>query len=179
MSDPKPEIKGRTIRAEMRTAATPQQVWEAWTDPEKLAHWFTDRASGEAHPGNTMTWFFDRFHLTIPYQILEALPPERLSMLFHSPAGDPGILEILIAHAGGQTVMRLVNSGFREGAAWDEEFEGTDSGWQMSVAILKHYLEHHYGEPRRSFLTMRPAQFGYQQLAPFFREAAGLRRWLA
>ncbi|MGA2595209.1 MAG: SRPBCC domain-containing protein [Bryobacteraceae bacterium] len=179
MTDPRPEIKGRTIRAEIRTSATPQQVWEAWTDPEKLAHWFTDKASGEARPGNTMTWFFDKFNYTIPYQILEALPPERLSMLFHSPAGDPGILEITIEHAGGETVMRLVNSGFRDGAEWDDEFEGTNSGWQMAVAVLQHYLENYFGEPRSSFLAMRPAEFRYEQLGPFFREASGLSRWLA
>ena len=49
----KPEDKpieqtGRILRAEIRTKATPQQAYEAWADPEKIAHWFPDRA--EARP---------------------------------------------------------------------------------------------------------------------------------
>jgi uncharacterized protein YndB with AHSA1/START domain len=43
--------KGKLIRAEMQTSLTPEQAWEAWADPEKIAHWFVDRASGEAKPG--------------------------------------------------------------------------------------------------------------------------------
>jgi uncharacterized protein YndB with AHSA1/START domain len=33
------EHKGRVLRAEIDTSATPQQAWEAWADPEKIAHW--------------------------------------------------------------------------------------------------------------------------------------------
>lgn len=44
------EHKGRVLRAEIETSATPQQAWEAWADPEKIAHWFVDRATGEARP---------------------------------------------------------------------------------------------------------------------------------
>ena len=29
---------GRIIRAEIRTKATPQQAYDAWADPEKIAH---------------------------------------------------------------------------------------------------------------------------------------------
>jgi uncharacterized protein YndB with AHSA1/START domain len=49
------ERKGRMIRAEIATSATPEQAWAAWADPEKIAQWFVDRAEGEAKPGGTMT----------------------------------------------------------------------------------------------------------------------------
>lgn len=48
MADPTNfQHKGRIIRAEMETSATPDQAWEAWADPEKIAQWFVDRATGE------------------------------------------------------------------------------------------------------------------------------------
>jgi uncharacterized protein YndB with AHSA1/START domain len=77
MADPTNfQHKGRIIRAEMETSATPDQAWEAWADPEKIAQWFVDRATGEAKPGGTMTWFFDHVGYVLPYKILNAVPGE-------------------------------------------------------------------------------------------------------
>ena len=35
---------GRRIEAEIRTTATPEEVWKAWTDPSGISSWFTDDA---------------------------------------------------------------------------------------------------------------------------------------
>jgi activator of Hsp90 ATPase-like protein len=64
------EQLGRIIRAEIRTKATPQQAYDAWADPERLAHWFPDRAEGKAEPGATITWIFDKFDCRIPCEVL-------------------------------------------------------------------------------------------------------------
>jgi uncharacterized protein YndB with AHSA1/START domain len=175
------EHKGRIIRAEIRTTATPRQVWEAWTDPAKIAQWFVDRATGEPRVGTTYTWFFDKFNYTMPYEVLEAIPEERFS-LYWSGAGaayPPGIIEVKIEREAGITIVRVVNSGFQEDAKWDEQYEGTVSGWQMAMAILKHYLENYFGQPKTLIFAMRPAQFSYEQLMPFYTTAAGLGQWLA
>jgi uncharacterized protein YndB with AHSA1/START domain len=180
----KPENKpiehlGRIIRAEIRTKATPQQAYDAWADPEKIAHWFPDRAEGKAEPGATITWIFEKFNYRIPYEVLIAQPAERFAIRWNpSPGMNPGILEVTISKEGGETVIRLVNSGFREGAAWDDEFEGTDSGWRMALALLKHYLENYFGTSRASFLVMRPAEFSFDQAVQLQRTAAGLKKWL-
>jgi uncharacterized protein YndB with AHSA1/START domain len=180
----KPENKsiehiGRTIRAEIRTKATPQQAYDAWADPEKIAHWFPDRAEGKAEPGGTITWIFDKFNFRVPYEVLIAQPAEKFAIRWNPQPGlNPGILEVTITKEGGDTVVRLVNSGFREGAEWNEEFEGTESGWHMTLALLKHYLENYFGTPRASFLAMRPAAFSFEQVLPFHRTATGLQEWL-
>lgn len=180
----KPEYKpsehiGRVIRAEIRTSATPQQAYDAWADTEKIAHWFPDRAEGTAEPGATITWIFDTFNYRIPYEVLVAQPPERFTIRWNPPPGmNPGILEVTISRESGETVIRLVNSGFREGAQWDDEFEGVDSGWRMSLAKLKHYLDNFYGIARRSFLVVKPADFSFDTVLAFHRTADGLRRWL-
>lgn len=173
------EHSGRIIRAETRTKATPEQAYEAWADPQKIAQWFTDKAEGKAEPGATMTWIFQRFNYRIPYEVLIAQPDEKFAIRWNPPHGmSPGILEVTISKEGGDTVIRLVNSGFREGAEWNEEFEGVRSGWQMALPILKHYLDHYYGMPRGTFLATRPAEFSFEDVVPFHRSEHGLRQWL-
>jgi uncharacterized protein YndB with AHSA1/START domain len=170
--------KGRMIRAETRTSATPQQAYEAWADPDKIAQWFVDRARGEAKPGGTMTWFFDKFGYELPYKVLAAEPGKLFVLKWEPQQGDAGILEVRIERQGGATVVRLIQSGFREDAAWNEEYEGTVSGWQMSLAILKHYLENSFGRSKTSLLILRPASFRYDQLLDYFLDARKLAMWL-
>ena len=67
---------------------------------------------------------------------------------------------------------------FPEGAEWNEEFEGTASGWRMDLALLKHYLDNYFGSSRTSFRVMRPAEFSFEQVVPLYRTGAGLRKWL-
>ena len=173
------EHRGRKILAEIRTSATPEQVYEAWADPEKIAHWFPDKAQGKAEPGATITWIFERFNYTIPYEVLAAEPGKRFAIRWNPPPGmSAGILEVTITKEGGETVMRLVNSGFREGAEWNDEYDGVDSGWIMALALLKHYVENYFGTPRSSFQAMRPANFAFADVLPFHRTAEGLRKWL-
>ena len=180
----KPENKpiehlGRILRAEIRTKATPQQAYDAWADPEKIAHWFPDRAEGKAEPGATITWVFEKFNYRIPYEVLIAQPAEKFAIRWNPPTGmSAGVLEVTISKEGGETVIKLVNSGFREGAEWNEEFEGTDSGWRMALALLKHYLENYFGISRSSFLAMKSAEFSFDQIVPLHRTAAGLQKWL-
>lgn len=179
MPERKPlDHKGRVLRAEMRTLASPQEVWEAWADPAHLAQWFPDRAEGVAKEGGAFKYSFDRFHYEFPYKVLAAEPPERLAL--YGEYGDrSGILDIVIEKQGGETVLRLINSGFREGAEWEDEYEGVASGWEMLLATLKLYLENYFGKPRRQAFHMRPAAFTYERLLPYFLTPGGLTRWLA
>jgi hypothetical protein len=80
----KPENKpierlGRIIRIEIRTRAKPEQAYDAWAGPEKIAHWFPDRAEGRAEPGATITWIFDKFDYRIPYEVLIAQPARKFA----------------------------------------------------------------------------------------------------
>ena len=168
----------RTISCEMRTTASPAQAFAAWAEPERIAHWFVDRAFGDVRPGGVMTWVFEKFGYEIPYPVLEVTPPEKFVLGGQVPGGPTFRLEIAIAREGGETVVRLFNSGFRDGAQWDEEYQGVASGWHMSLAILKHYLEAHYGTPKRSILVMRPAAVDYATILAWFTEAPRLSQWL-
>jgi uncharacterized protein YndB with AHSA1/START domain len=172
------EHKGRIIRAEIRTSATPQQAWEAWADPQKIAAWFVDRAAGDAKPGGIMTWFFDDFGYQLPYKVVDAIPGSLFVLKWDPPQGDSGILEVRIAREGGATVVRLINSGFREDAKWNDEYEGVNSGWQTALAVLKEYLENYFGRSKNTLLIVRPASYAYDQLREYFFDPAKLSQWL-
>jgi uncharacterized protein YndB with AHSA1/START domain len=169
------------MELEMRTSATPQQVYEAWADPVKLSQWFTDNARGEAKPGSTMYWIFEKFAYEIPYEVVDAVPGKLFALGGELPGRPPFLLEIVIeqGEGEGETVMRLVNSGFLEGGKWDEEYEGVSSGWEMSLALLRYYLERHFGQPKRSFLAIEPAQFSLGEILRWYTEAELLGEWLA
>lgn len=170
--------RGRQLTVKIRTRATPGEVWEAWTDPEKIAHWFVDRARGKPEVGSTFTWIFEKFGYEIPYEVVAAEPGKRFALGGEAPGSGPFLLEVSIAREGGETVVTLVNSGFLDGGQWDEEFEGVVSGWTNALAVLKHYLENYRGRPKTSLLVMRPTDYEYDWLLPYYATAAGLDRWL-
>lgn len=138
--------EGRRVESEIRVNAPAERVWRAWAEAEEIQRWFTDGATGRPVPGEVMTWSFDNFAQGIPYTVVEAMPGEKFSIGFEGPDGRRGLLEITLRQEGGETVVRLVNSGFRDGAAWDEEYEGVRSGWVCALAVLKLYLEMYAGK---------------------------------
>ena len=171
------EHTGRQMKKEIRVAADKERLYSAWADPEHIKRWFTDDASGRALIGETMTWSFDQFAQGIPYTVVAAAPGERFALGYEGPDGRVGLLEITLKQEGGETVVRLVNSGFREGPGWDEEFEGTASGWETALAVLKLYAEKYWGEDKQVFLAMEPAEFEYADLRPWYESAAGVWKW--
>lgn len=178
MNDTKREHQGRVVRKEIRIAATPEEVYEAWADPAQIASWFVDSAVGRAEEGEFMTWIFEHFGYQLPIPVVEAVPGERLVFAGELPGRPPFLQEIFIERDGEETVLRLANSGFGEGEQWDDEYEGVDSGWIMALTTLKHWLERHKGEARTHVLAMSRGQFEYEGMQPLFTTAEGLQSWL-
>lgn len=172
---------GRTIDTGIRIKTTPMRAWQAWADPQQIANWFVDRAEGVARPGAVMTWFFDTFNYRQPVPILAAVPGESLvigSGDAPGPHGHPYVMEITIHKEEGDTVLRLVNSGFSEDANFDDDYEGVVSGWTMALATMKQWLEHYPNSRRAHRIVLQPATYTYEQLRALFHTVAGRKRWL-
>lgn len=170
--------QGRSVEAAMRTSADPMDVWNAWADPEKIAQWFTDGADGWAHKGKEVTWIFDEPGYRLPYHVVESIPGELLAFGGQIPGRPPFRLEVRITREAGETVIRLVNSGFLEGGSFDEEYEGVLSGWTLALAMLKYYVEEHYGHKKSTILLTREANVNFDQLLAWYTDPALLNRWL-
>lgn len=166
----------RRVEASVRVSASPERLWRAWTDPADLSRWFTDRARGEVVEGGTITWIFDQMGMEIPYPVAVADVDRRMVLAGEVPGRGPFALEVTLEADGDETVVRLVNSGFLDGAEWDDEYRSVSSGWTLALALLKHYAEQHSDREKRVVQHYRPADFDWTDLP--YRTAAELSDWL-
>ena len=63
--------------------------------------------------------------------------------------GSPQVVDYIIQAGENGTELRIVHSGFGEGADSDGEYNSTKHGWTVFVRILKHALEIHAEKPCR------------------------------
>lgn len=166
--------RAKEIARQTRIAASPADVWRAWTDPHGLAAWFVERASGRAEPGAAMTWHWDAFGFEARVRVLEAKAPERLVLEMENAPGGARLLEIEIRGEEGGTVLRIVESGFHDD---DRAAEDAASGWQLALGVLRIALEDHPGLARREVLVLEPAPADVVPIE-LFETREGLDRWL-
>lgn len=172
------EHTGRVIQDEMRIAAPPEAVYQAWCDPETVTEWFVGRMEGRMEAGETVTWHWDEAGEGMTQRVVLAEPPHRVVTVMQLPQGV-SYLEVTIEREGGHSVLRLVQSGFGEGPEWDDEYEGMLSGWMIALAVLKLFVERYLGRTRREILVLRDAPYEPDEVLRLQRSEEGLAEWLA
>ena len=143
----------KRLKKEVEITASPAAVWKALTDPEELARWFP--LSAQVTPGAGGSMFLSWGPGCEGESRIEAWEPQKLLRLIEQAGGgatdaQPVTIEWKLEQQGGKTIVRLVQSGFATGAAWEDEyFASTEYGWGFMLINLRHYLERHAGTPRR------------------------------
>ncbi|MBV9493257.1 MAG: SRPBCC domain-containing protein [Acidobacteria bacterium] len=144
----------KKVEAEVTIQATPEEVWRALTEGEELKRWFPLDARVRPGAGGAI-WssFSEGMEWESPITVWE---PNR-----HLRTGDVGgpetvAIDYYIEARGGETVLRLVHSGFGDDA-WDDELDTLNAGWASFLANLRHFLERHPGEPRTMAYFRHPA----------------------
>ena len=133
--------------AETQISASPQQVWDALTDPDAIARFmFGAQVDTDWEEGSAITWSGELDGK--PYQdkgeILEVVESERLRLTHYSPlSGDDDVPESY------HTLdYRLVADGDRTRVTLDQD--GNDSreqadqfaeNWQVMLDNVKEYVE--------------------------------------
>jgi uncharacterized protein YndB with AHSA1/START domain len=144
----------RSHESVIEIKATPEEVFRALTEPGEIVKWFgpearvDPRVGGEYYiswgPGMDMTKIISAWEPGAHFGVSSG------RSIAYSSKGQPvetGVTQIIgvdyyIEAAGdGVTRLRLVQSGFGEGAAWDDEFEGIKTGWAEFLKKLKEVLE--------------------------------------
>ncbi|HEX6105558.1 MAG TPA: SRPBCC domain-containing protein [Gemmatimonadales bacterium] len=142
--------------------ASPDQVWRALTEAEELVRWFPTGARVTPGSGGSMVWSWDgmwdwetRIDGWEPGRLLrlvqeDARPYDSQGRMLPPGMAEPAriAIEFTLESHQGKTRLRLVHSGFGQGAAWDDEIEGITEGWQAELRGLRHYLERHRGQER-------------------------------
>lgn len=153
----------RAFEMTLEIAIPADAVWQAITTAGELVRWFPTRA--DITPGAGGRWLVSwdgNWPWNMDVEIWE--PNRRLRLVdregrpydAQGKAADRSVAPLPIAvdwhleARGGSTSLRLVHSGFGRGGAWDDEYEGVSVGWPLELNGLKHYLERHRGQDRRT-----------------------------
>ncbi len=132
-----------------------EEVWRAITEASEIRRWFAPEVATDPRPGGeySLSWgpgmegkgFFE---------VVDAPHHVRLVSIRTLPGSDKEVRlaqDFYIEGKGGTTVLRLVHSGFPDGADWDNEFNGTKAGWPIFFRVLRHGLTRHRGAAARNF----------------------------
>ncbi len=165
--DPKPVT--RAIDLAIEVPGTPEEVWEAIASGPGITAWFVP-AKVEGRVGGTVDLDFGPGYGSEVARITAWEPPRRFVTEVTGEGRPDFAVEWLVeARDGGTCVVRLINSGFGDGAEWDAEFDATESGWRLFLYNLRLYLTHFPGQPCTSVLVngkaAGPVPRAYAELA--------------
>ncbi len=140
-----PEV--RSLAKTTEVAASPHEVWSAWTSKEGLDSWW-----GPAHANVELRIggpFELHFSLDLPEgsrgsegcRVLAYVPGESLSFTWNAPPTLPlraantwVVITFIETHEG--TSVRLVHTGFLDGPDWDDYMAYFDSAWSAVLGLL-------------------------------------------
>lgn len=151
----------RSVQVEVEVRGTPEQVWQAIATGPGISSWFVP-TEVEGRVGGALALDFGG-GMVSSATVTEWQPPHRFVAEDKTwmQGGPPVATEWIVeAKAGGTCIVRVVHSLFASTDDWDGQLESTETGWPGYFRVLRHYLEHHAGEPASSFVLSAPAAEG-------------------
>lgn len=145
----KKEANGsRSIQVEVEVPGTPEEVWQAIATGPGITSWFvpTEMETGKDGKPETMTMHFGP-GMDSTANITAYDPPHRLAA--EDKWGPNAVLATewtVEARQGGTCMVRVVHSLFAETDDWDNQLEGTETGWPVFFRILRIYLTEFRGQ---------------------------------
>jgi uncharacterized protein YndB with AHSA1/START domain len=157
----KKEASGRrSVQVEVEVPGTPEEVWQAIATGPGISSWFvpTEFEERDGKPVAVKLNFGPGMESSSPVTSWD--PPRRFTA--ESPGWMPGSPTVadewtVEARGGGMCVVRVVHSLFADTDDWDNQLEGTESGWPGYFRILRIYLTHFRGQRSAMMQFMAPA----------------------
>ncbi len=120
------------------------EVFEAVVNPTKLSGYFVKSASGPLAEGTTVQWSFAEAPGPFDVVVSEVVKDRRI--VFEWPvSGDAYLSKVEMTFEvldGGDTMVRINESGWREDAVGVKASYGNAGGWMHMLCCLKAYLEY-------------------------------------
>jgi uncharacterized protein YndB with AHSA1/START domain len=120
------------------------EVFEAVVDPKKLSSYFTKTASGRLAEGQTVMWSFTEAPEPFPVKVRQVVSNERIVFEWAAAEGgyDTTVEMVFKPLEGGDTMVQIRESGWRDTPKGIESSYGNCSGWMHMACCLKAYLEY-------------------------------------
>jgi uncharacterized protein YndB with AHSA1/START domain len=140
-------VSGHVAHAETQVSASPQQVWDALTDPEAISSFmFGSKVETDWEVGSPITWSgeYDGTPFQDKGEILEVDEGRRLRMTHYSPlSGEDDVpesyhtLDYRLEASDEGTRLTLDQDG-NDSQEQADQFAGN---WQMMLDQVKEYVE--------------------------------------
>lgn len=142
MSDLSTPENQRAIELEIEVPGTPEQVWQAIATGPGIGSWYVPHTVEEREGGAATASFGPGPEMQVSGRVAAWDPPHRV--VFDGGESGAGLaFEWLVeARDGGSCVVRLVNSGFGDGAEWDDQYDSMTEGWKLFLFNLRLHLTH-------------------------------------
>ena len=151
----------RSVQVEVEVPGTPEEVWQAIATGPGVSSWFVP-AEFEERDGTPVAMTLNFGPGMKSRSRVTAWDPPRM---FTKESGGwvPGSPPIanewsVEAREGGTCIVRIVHSLFASTDDWDNQLEGTESGWPAFLCTLRIYLTHFRGERATVMKWMAPAE---------------------
>lgn len=122
-----------TVHVQRVVNGTPEEVWSAWVDPVKIAHWFTEESEQDVRVGGR---YRNSDGDEGTYLIVES--PHRLKFTWDQPDYSPGSLvtvEISPGQEEGATVVEVLHQNIH-----CDDADDLQTGWQWALDSLQRYM---------------------------------------
>ena len=155
----KKEASGRrSVQVEVEVPGTPEEVWQAIATGPGISSWFVP-TEFEERDGKPVAVTLNFGPGMESRSVVTAWdPPRRFAAQGEGWGGSPPIADewTVEARGGGVCVVRVVHSLFASTDDWDNQLEGTESGWPGFFRILKIYLTHFRGQRSATMQWLAP-----------------------
>jgi uncharacterized protein YndB with AHSA1/START domain len=177
----------RFVQVEVEVPGTPEEVWQAIATGPGISSWFVP-AAFEERDGKPVAVTLNFGPGMESRSVVTAWdPPRKFAAQGEGWGGSPPIADewTVEARAGGTCVVRIVHSLFASTDDWDNQLEGTESGWPAYFRILRIYLMHFRGQRSALMQWIAPAAGTVRQAWDTLTAALGLntvsvgQRWTA
>ncbi len=184
----KKEASGRrSVQVEVEVPGTPEEVWQAIATGPGISSWFvpTEFEERDGKPVAVKLDFGPGMESRSAVTAWD--PPRMFAAQGEGWGGSPPIADewSVEARGGGICVVRVVHSLFASTDDWDNQLEGTESGWPGFFRILRIYLTHFRGQRSATMQSMAPAAGTEAEAWETLTAALGLKgvsagqRWTA
>lgn len=175
----KKEANGRrSVQVEVEVPGTPEEIWQAIASGPGISSWFVPTTFIEE--GGMPVAVKSDFGLGMEStaKITSWTPPQKFTA--ESPGWTPDMPSIATewsveSRAGGVCLVRVVHSLFASTDDWDNQIEGTESGWPGFFRILRMYLTHFRGQRSAIMQFMVPVAGTEAQAWESLKAALGLK----
>jgi uncharacterized protein YndB with AHSA1/START domain len=169
----------RSVETEFEVVGTPEQVWQAIATGPGVSSWFvpTEFEERDGRPV-AVTYHFSP-DMEPKARVTGWDPPRAFTQEADGwfPDSPPIAAEWRVqARAGGICTLRIVHSLFASTDAWDDQLEGTQSGWSGFLATLRIYLAHFQGQPLALAQLRNPAAGTDAEIWDAMTSAFGLQQ---